>query len=253
MPDLGQTRCINDFKKTINPLINNSYINNIIVSAHSQGTATIINWLSHNKNEKVKLVILEAVIGSGNSAVSHTVENFIFPAVSWLPFSYYWLPYVAIFHYPCYAPAGEQPILNVENVDKNIPFIILHSKFDPQLSINDARAIAHALKQNGNPVYLIEKNTYKHVNLINEQNNIDISEINSIIQQHGLGKQKTISSPNSPQPYTYQKEHEIAYEQLITQEKRMWWFDLSAKELALCAFMYTAYKYLKPIAKIVGI
>ncbi|RTL07141.1 hypothetical protein EKK58_03105 [Candidatus Dependentiae bacterium] len=49
------------FKKS-----NRKKTRNIIIHATSQGTATILNYLSSNPNTKIKAVILETALASGN-------------------------------------------------------------------------------------------------------------------------------------------------------------------------------------------
>lgn len=91
--DFGQQQCQAHLEKVLK---RNTLAENQPCIAHcsSQGTATGINFTAKNPAAH-KALILESVMLSGNSAILHTVENMYVPFISYIPLSYYWLPYIA--------------------------------------------------------------------------------------------------------------------------------------------------------------
>lgn len=79
IPDLGQSRCLKYLKATMQPLLANHNIHSIIIHASSQGTATALNYMAKYPNAKVKALILEAILSSGNDAVYHTIKPWKHP------------------------------------------------------------------------------------------------------------------------------------------------------------------------------
>lgn len=156
-----------------------------IVYATSQGTATALNY----PDEKIQALILESVLASGNSAICHRANGPLInmPFLKYIPFSYYWVPYLATFYCLGYRPAGKQPIKSLDALCKNIPIIIVHSKEDFQLSYNDACAVYYGLRLNGNKnVYLIiSKKEGSHTNIL-EDSEREKTIIRQILQEHGL-------------------------------------------------------------------
>lgn len=191
-PDLGQSRCIKYLKETMNPLLADNNVEDIIIHASSQGTATAINYLANNPSQKVKALILEAVMGSGNSAVSHTVKNLMEPHMTLkptkIPGSYYFLPYLAKFQMPLYSPSGMQPILNLHKLPRDLPIILIHSVADPQLSFHDAEAIYAGLRTFGNDsAYLLPVEERGHVCLLNTLKRGHLTNsLHHILKKHGL-------------------------------------------------------------------
>jgi hypothetical protein len=160
--DLGQGNCIADFERQYNndPKAKNK---KRLFYGVSQGTATLTNWLAKKthkeQNETAKLLVLEGVLGSGNSGIMHTIHS-VFPTATYLPFARLWLPLVAKFAaFRTYNPLGKQAISSAKKLSPALPVVIMHNQGDPQLSINDAREYYCTLREQGNDnAYLIETN-----------------------------------------------------------------------------------------------
>jgi predicted esterase len=235
MIDFGQGRCLSYLEKTMSSLPKDNK-NKVILHASSQGTATALNYTANNP-QKVSALILEAVMLSGNSAISHTLLG------SPDSMAYYALPYAAKIVFPWYAPGGEQPILNLDKLPTNIPVIIIHATGDPQLSFQDAQALYAALAQKNKNVHLIDKKEYAHVLLLNESNTSEINAIQHILHQAGL----LPSGPDYIASFNYQPEHKpewvAHFNNLLIKEKRIWWIDKGVK-LTLCGLiMYLLHRW----------
>ncbi len=196
--DLGQSGCMKHLKDALQ-----DNEEEFIIYANSQGTATALNLLSQNPQykEKCKGIVLEAVLGSGNSAIYHTItephtlKSFPSPSLcnflKKVPGLYYVAPYFAKVLFPTHSPGGDQAIKSVENLDIDGPIIIAHSKADLQLSYEDACAIYYALRQNNKDVYLISKEVVQHINLFRNNWNpfygpINDTSVKDILAFHGL-------------------------------------------------------------------
>jgi hypothetical protein len=185
--DLGQQHCIEHFSQQLkeDPQASRS---KLLLYGVSQGTATMINWLAQlpqEEQEKIRCLTLEAVLGSGNSAILHTAKSVrTFTAqsnntslrllgsaaekVTQLPLAHRWLPWlVKPFTYPTYQPNGLQAFSSAPHLSSKIPVIIMHCIHDPQLSIEDARQLYTIFRKNGNDTYLFEVNAHPHAAHIN--------------------------------------------------------------------------------------
>ncbi len=186
--DLGQGNCIKDFENQLNQ--DKDKDRDLVLYGTSQGTATMINWLAQQSQEqqsKVKVLVLESVLGSGNHAILHTVSP------TYIPFARFWMPYAAKLDFPTYNPLGQQALNSVKKLPKKLPIILVHATQDPQLPVNDARKLYCKLKEQGNEnVYLIEKNTYTHFPLTSSPRSSTVPDehitqaINCIYQKHNL-------------------------------------------------------------------
>lgn len=196
-----------------------------IIYATSQGTATALNYLAKKDHgKKIKALVLEAVLASGNSAIFHTVNGPLMNMhfVESLPGAYYWLAYLASLFLPGYRPAGQQPIKSITNIPKEIPIIIIHSVRDNQISYNDACALFYGLRMMGNAnVYLITKNSHKHSQLIESEYEKNI--IRQILIKHNLLKVSPIFEQQELMNLNqFQPDHEQfkqIYDDLIAKEK----------------------------------
>ncbi|MEX0940570.1 MAG: hypothetical protein WDZ41_04385 [Candidatus Babeliales bacterium] len=186
--DFGQNYCIADFKKQLDETFPEK-LPNLKLYGSSQGTATLINWLADQPIEmqnKVKCLILESVIGSGNNAIVHTCENLVKP-IGYLPFAHYWLPICAKICFPHYNPLGKQALNSAKKLPNNLPIIIMHAITDPQLSINDARELYCTLREKGNDnIYLFEINTDQpvHSDILRFETNMNRHQQNYSALQH---------------------------------------------------------------------
>ncbi|MFA6066633.1 MAG: hypothetical protein WC707_05635 [Candidatus Babeliaceae bacterium] len=200
--DLGQGNCIQDFEKQLHepPYKNNKHY----FYGISQGTATLLNWLgkmSHEEQEKnVHSLVLESVLGSGDSAILHTIESTILTKIiTYLPFTRAWLPLAAkIVAFPTYNPFGKQAVTSAKKISPNIPVIIMHNHADPQLSINDAREVYCSLVENGhNSAYLLEVDSQHQAHLDILDYDIErfkkIAAIQAIYRKHNLPYSKKIN------------------------------------------------------------
>lgn len=172
--DLGQENCIKHFENAMakdSDLQQNKHTK-LIVCGISQGSATVVNWLGklpvREQEEKVACVVLEAVLGTGNSAINHTVTTFK-PWTKSIPFGSYILPGLAKCVFPTYNPFGTQALYSAKNISPKIPVIIMHNATDPQLSVNDARKLYCTLRESGHKeVYYLEIQSEQraHINVL---------------------------------------------------------------------------------------
>jgi hypothetical protein len=216
--DFGQYFCQKHLERKIP---NGPYI----IHATSQGTATALNFLANHPEEKkkVKALILNAVMASGNSAIHHSaLGSDQKHDDSSLP--YYMLPYVAklLPGYLTYWPSGQQAIdaagiLSVDKQFADMPIIIGHSKRDPQLPYDDAGALFFRLSLGSEHVYLVSKERPLHVGVLDDEESRCI--VQSILHKHGLYKcdnKERIGnlSPYQPEYMQFKK----AYDRLVNKE-----------------------------------
>lgn len=180
--DLGQSFCQKHLTEAIA-----QENRDIIIHATSQGTATVLNYLSKRANEKIKLLILESPLASGNQAIYHTATHELMPQFNFIkhiPGAYYIAPYIGAIMCPGYLPIGQQPIFSIQKntFPKNIPIVIVHSKDDPQLAFSGACALYYGLKSRRSNIYFIPLEGEEHVNLI--QNNNQNIALQKIINKH---------------------------------------------------------------------
>lgn len=219
--DLGQDNCIRLLADSIQKLKRQHQ--NAILYATSQGTATALNFLAHsqdkNPQNKIDGLVLEATLASGNSAVHHTATGPLMglSTLGRVPFSYYWMPYIAKALMPCYWPGGKQPIKSIEKLPTNLPIVIAHSQNDPQLSFNDACALYYGLRQNGNNnAYLMPFEDRAHIQVLGRGHQ-SAQVLRAILTKHSLlKKEQSIDlSPYQPDPQQFKAQ----YDALIAREK----------------------------------
>jgi hypothetical protein len=202
--DLGQDNCIQHFEEQYNRDPSAKSGNNMLFGV-SQGTATLVNSLArktHNQQEgTTKCLVLESVLGHGNSAIMHTLSNI--PVLAYLPFARFWVPWLAkVFVFPTYKPHGKQVFSSAKKLSPNIPIVIMHDKNDPQLSINDARKTYCALKSresDQNNVYLLEVEAPhglgRHIDIL-RNNPVQQAALQVIYKKHGLPYKQNIDTAN---------------------------------------------------------
>jgi len=227
--DFGQGRCQKYLDATVNSLGDTKKI----IHASSQGTATAINYTAKHPGQ-ISALILESIMLSGNHAIEYNLP---------IPRCYHILPYLAKIIYPFYAPAGEQPILNANELPINIPIIILHDENDFQLSYKGAKALYAFLKNKNPNVYLMTKKSLdgEHISLLtwsedttNDTNQNKIDAINAILQNHKLLPLKE-NTPidmaqiaSSYQPEINSADLEYFYE-IHAKEQNFWYVDWAVK------------------------
>ena len=221
-PDLGQGVCIGHLKRIVE-----QEENQVIIHATSQGTATTLNYiasLSPAEQSKIKAIILEATLASGNSAIMHTVTGPLMgcQSIGKIPGSGYLIPYVAKANFPRYWPAGKQPIKSLDSISKNIPIILMHSKEDPQLSFDDARALYHGLRNHGNSsVYFVPFEGWRHIEICDkDQGKRELVKKILRTQLYLKGEGLTPAEEQQYQPDHKGKAFREAYDNLMSQEKK---------------------------------
>jgi|GEM_PF-5985353 len=209
----------------------------IITVATSLGASTILNLIGEQSQEELHpnpyrpaALILTAPFASGNSGILHLLEGpkekqidpTVGPLLKRLPGSHDWLPFLAKFvHYWSYDPAGIQPIKSLENFPKDQLVIFAHYKNDPQVSVNDAKAMYYLLGSRGHmrqKLYMILKEGNGHGNVLRDA---ERPIINSILRAHGLISSDSIHEGVDLAAYQpHYKEYEEYYNKLIAQERR---------------------------------
>lgn len=229
--DLGQSFC----EKYLDQTLANTDKEGVVY-ATSQGTATVLNYLSKNGyNKKIKALVLEAVLASGNSAIYHTVTGPLMNMknLERVPGSYYFVPYFANVACPGYRPAGKQAIKSIDNISTDLPIIIIHSKEDMQLPYSGACALYYRLRQNGNKnVYFITEEGSRHIQILgNDKKAI----VKCILQKH-LSKKPSNGQGDfslfQPEPSQFKKQ----YDELISKEKNHTYVE-QAMKVAVLAFI----------------
>lgn len=167
-----------------------------VIHASSQGSATAVLYAS-KKPEKIKMLVLEAMLASGNSAIHHTITGkHGIPALAKIWGLYYIAPYIAKFVFPLYKVSGDQPIEAVAKIPNQMPVVIYHATGDPQLSIGDAQAMYYKLRAQGNQdaffmpiesdshVLLMQRGLPQQERLLAFMQNVnDLSKISSEIRE----------------------------------------------------------------------
>lgn len=223
LPDLGQQRCMKLLDEVVKKGGNEDYL----IHATSQGGATALNYTAlHDKGVHIKGMILEAPLVHGNSAIHHTMQGPLaapFSAIGKLPFSYYWLPYATKLIYPFYRPGGTQAIHSVKDIPKDMPIIIIHALEDPQISIDDASALYHALRKTGhNNVYFLRVYSNDHLYIIKRDDDKLKNQIHTILKKHGLlHVDRQINTSDIQPDYMQYEKH---YRNLMDKEKNHWLF-----------------------------
>jgi predicted alpha/beta hydrolase family esterase len=219
--DLGQNNCIRLLANAIEKQTRQHQ--NTILYATSQGTATALNYIAHsqdkNPQNKIDGLVLEATLGSGNSAIHHTVSGPLMglSTLARIPFSYYWMPYVSKLLMPFYWPGGKQPIKSIEKISTDLPIVIIHSEKDPQLSFNDACALYYGLRKNGNDnVYLIPFKGMRHIQILRDSER-EAQVVREILAKHVLLQKKQTIDLSAYQPNPQQ--FKIQYDALVAREK----------------------------------
>ena len=182
--DLGQSWCMSYLDQAIKDNDNKAGF----VYANSQGTGTVLNYVAEkDKGEKIKALILEASLASGNSAIYHTATDHMgFGFLKSIPGSYYLAPYCAKAMFPLYWPAGKQPIHSIKDIPTNIPIVLAHSKDDSQLSYKDTCALYYGLRSRGNDNdYFMSLDGVNHIEILSGQTNKQ-KAVRAILKKHNL-------------------------------------------------------------------
>jgi len=214
--DLAQQQCISHLDKPLKK----DKTSNIVIHATSQGGGTALNYIAMvDQGKKIKALILEAPLISGNDAILYTLKS-VMPGITNTPFSYYWLPYLAKIRFPWYCPSGIQTIKSVPQIP-DIPIIIIHAKNAPQLSYAGSCALYYGLRAQGNNnVYLISTKSSRHVRILTKKPELQ-KVFQAILKKHNLLDNKKIDLKKiSLAPYQPNlDQYKNLYKNLLSQEK----------------------------------
>jgi hypothetical protein len=212
--DFGQKNCIAHCAKKIAPLQQNNDVGGIIILASSQGSATALGYVAQHP-EKIRLIMIESMLASGNSAIDWTIGR------GSIPGGYYILPYLAKLFFWSYNPTGTQAIHAVDKINTDIPIVIAHCTKDFQLAYSDAEAIYAGLHASGNKnIYLIpiDNGHAQHVELITSSSQ-ECKIIDAILVKHNLSN-KNLKEPVDLAPYQPQPNNQT-YAKLIARENKL--------------------------------
>lgn len=225
--DFGQTNCINLLTEAFDKI---DAHRDIVLYANSQGTATVLNWMSDSANSarirgRVRLVVLEAVMASGNTAIWHTIHSMIIPSsiryiIECLKLDALVPVLVSMFVFRAYEPLSPQPLKRAENFPRNIPVVIVHSRGDRQLSYNDACALQHLFRKKlqMNHTYLCTRADEEHMDIYSSVRSVcpaPYPRLSSVVYQIFAGHPEALDtlferiSPVAPTCLTYEAEHPI--------------------------------------------
>ncbi len=218
--DLGQEKCMQLMGDAVNGITGDK----CLIFASSQGAATALNYLAmHYKGTKIKGLVLEGPLMSGNSTIHHTMNSKLagkFSKIGKFPLSRYWLPYAAKIAFPWYAPSGTQAIKNLKNIPKDIPIVIIHSNNDHQVPFDDACALYYGLRKNGNNnVYFLRFNADAHLNTL-YLNKAVVGQLRLILKNHDLIDQDGEKMDLEVQPDALQ--YQSQYRALMDHERKHW-------------------------------
>jgi hypothetical protein len=233
MEDLGQYFCQRHLNEA---LINEP--RDVILYTTSQGTATGLNYLAHGlHSSKIKAIILEAALASGNSAIYHSVSGPL-KWISNIPGFYYVAPYFVTVACLGYRPGGQQPIWSIDTIKKDIPIIIIHSKEDMQLPFYGACALYYRLRESEHQnVYFIEKDGSNHIQILDDCPVLQ-SVVCNILKRH-------LQPPPNERFYMHDKlvhyqpdttQYKKFYTDLIIKESRIWCLERTALLTAVLYF-----------------
>ncbi len=181
--DFGQRYCQKLLHEKFDLLFERSDVYKIIFHASSQGTASLVLYLHWVKEsdvdravkwvDKIGALVLESAMLSGNSAIYHCVTK-TFRWGAWkygewlgdLPYSYYWMPYVAKIKFPFYVPGGVQAINILEDLPSHMPIIIMHAVTDKILPYQAAQVVCSKLQKKNKHVYFMKSQRKTHIDLL---------------------------------------------------------------------------------------
>ncbi len=132
----------------------------VIVYAHGIDTTATLGYYASNRPHpaKVSALICESVVADANEEMFYNATQSKGSFITKLPYAYNWFPYLMVFLQDLpYDPSGSQPIDNVENLDHNVPIILIHSADDKDAPYWVTQALYFRLAHYQN-VYLISDN-----------------------------------------------------------------------------------------------
>lgn len=215
-----------------------------IIYATSQGTATALNYIATNaKGKKIKGLVLEGVLASGNSALYHTLSG---PregieCLKKIPGACYMVPYIGIIVCPGYRPGGKQAIKSIDTIQKDLPIVIVHSKKDAQTPFDGACALYYRLRSSGNnKAYLVSKDGWRHKAILESDDEKDI--VKRILKNHlqivdnNLVPTQSVDDDLTefqPEPSQFKKQ----YDELIAKETKHAYIERTVVSIAGLAIL----------------
>jgi len=141
---------------------------NIVAYGVSRGAATLINMMGTEKNPSISAMILEAPFSSIEDATEHIFKQK--SVIGNVPLigkiAHVCTPIV----YPQYSCNGIQPIDTINQIDPEIPILLIHSTADKTCPIDGARKLYIKRKEQGcDNIYFVELEEIRHgMGLFNE-------------------------------------------------------------------------------------
>lgn len=216
--DLGQDVCMQNLASVF------PAHGDVVFHATSQGTATTLNFvatLPAADQQRIKLIVLEAVLASGNSAIMHNAKPILGPSTETSGCDYS-VPYSATSLFPRYSPSGKQAIKSIEDITHDIPIVIVHAKEDACLPYSGACAAYYGLRSQGHEnVYFIPCEGSDHIRIL-EYKPCQRVFLRSILAKHKLFGRSGFTPMSPLERQMVQPEIEQfreAYEQLRSHER----------------------------------
>ena len=220
--DFGQQNCQDLLHEKLDELFLQANIK-FIIHAYSQGTASILKYISdletqdaelsinEKRTSKIEALILESAMISGFSAINHFTSNhfryFGVPAgwlCSQLPYSDRWIPLLAQkTTFPSFQVHGTQTIEILDNIPNTFLIVILHTPQDYVLPYHGGLAMYQVLrKHNAKNLYFIPVDRNIHIDvtsdhiqhkekpgdfmLLQSKGNEALTAIINILKQHSI-------------------------------------------------------------------
>lgn len=124
----------------------------IVLIGLSRGAATVLNYVSLYKPQRLKGVVVESPFDSFESLVKHIMKRL---HVTWLPVSV--CQSIMTFRFPIIDIAGIMPSKTIEWFPAQVPLMFIHSREDKVCPVESSRALYHHLITKGHEhVYYLE-------------------------------------------------------------------------------------------------
>jgi len=170
----SRIKCVFDFKFNQVSLGQENNIESIECAANtlnektigfgvSRGAATLINFMGTKGNSNIKAIILDSPFATIEETIKYKMSQWSSMFLGKIPGLAKLIHLLMPIVFPSYSPNGLQPINQIENIDPDIPIILLHSKTDNGVPISGSRQLYIKRKMIGcNNVYLVELERGKH-------------------------------------------------------------------------------------------
>ena len=162
--------------------------NNIVGFGVSRGAVVLINLMGAKDPESKKLgaLVLESPFAHVKSVVGNIIKKI--PLVNKLSSLKTATHNASSALFPQYKPDGIQPIDFIDKIDPNIPIIIIHSKTDKLIPINESRELYIKRKKSGcDNVYLVELDSGAHANTLWADDGKKFQNtVHAFYKKHGL-------------------------------------------------------------------